>query len=82
MICSRTSPYGNNVGYTEGSHQGFFFVTTADLYTRPGLTLSVEFFPPKTDRGEENLEAMANEKLNPDFCSVTYGAGGSMRENR
>ena len=27
----------------------------ADLYAQPGLTLSVEFFPPKTDKGEEAL---------------------------
>ena len=54
----------------------------ADLYARPGLTLSVEFFPPKTDKGEENLfnEIETIKKLNPTFCSVTYGAGGSTRE--
>ena len=54
----------------------------ADLYARPGLTLSVEFFPPKTDKGEENLfnEVEVIKRLNPAFCSVTYGAGGSTRE--
>lgn len=54
----------------------------ADLYTRPGLTLSVEFFPPKTAKGEENLfsEIAIIKRLNPSFCSVTYGAGGSTRE--
>lgn len=54
----------------------------ADLYARPGLTLSVEFFPPKTDKGEENLfsEIAAIKRLNPGFCSVTYGAGGSTRD--
>ena len=54
----------------------------ADLYARPGLTLSVEFFPPKTEKGEENLfSEVANiKRLNPGFCSVTYGAGGSTRE--
>ncbi len=84
MICSRTSPYANNVGYTEGSHRGFFCVTLADLYARPGLTLSVEFFPPKTDKGEENLfcDGAVTKRLNPAFCSVTYGVGGSARENR
>jgi len=57
-------------------------VKIADLYARPGLTLSVEFFPPKTDKGEENLfsEIAAIKRLNPAFGSVTYGAGGSMRE--
>ena len=42
-------------------------------------TISFEVFPPKKD-GEfeaafETLNAMG--KLNPDFISVTYGAGGS-----
>ena len=54
----------------------------ADLYARPGLTLSVEFFPPKTDKGDENLfrEIEIIKRLNPAFYSVTYGAGGSTRE--
>jgi methylenetetrahydrofolate reductase (NADPH) len=53
-----------------------------DLYAQPGLTLSVEFFPPKTDKGDENLfsEIEIIKRLNPAFCSVTYGAGGSTRE--
>jgi methylenetetrahydrofolate reductase (NADPH) len=57
-------------------------VKLADLYARHGLTLSVEFFPPKTDKGEENLfnEIEIIKRLNPAFCSVTYGAGGSTRE--
>jgi methylenetetrahydrofolate reductase (NADPH) len=57
-------------------------VKLADLYARPELTLSVEFFPPKTDKGEENLfsEIEVIKRLDPAFCSVTYGAGGSTRE--
>jgi methylenetetrahydrofolate reductase (NADPH) len=57
-------------------------VKLADLYARPGLTLSVEFFPPKTEKGEESLfsEIEIIKRLNPGFCSVTYGAGGSTRE--
>jgi methylenetetrahydrofolate reductase (NADPH) len=57
-------------------------VKLADLYARPELTLSVEFFPPKTDKGEENLfnEVEVIKGLKPAFCSVTYGAGGSTRE--
>ena len=53
-----------------------------DLYARPVLTLSVEFFPPKTDKGEQSLfhEVEVLKKLNPSFCSMTYGAGGSTRE--
>jgi methylenetetrahydrofolate reductase (NADH) len=57
-------------------------VKLADLYARARLTLSVEFFPPKTDKGEENLfsEIEIIKRLHPGFCSVTYGAGGSTRE--
>jgi methylenetetrahydrofolate reductase (NADPH) len=45
-------------------------------------TLSFEFFPPKTERGRHTLwrtmEDLAD--LDPDFVSVTYGAGGSTRD--
>lgn len=45
--------------------------------------ISFEFFPPKTDEGDRNLiekTIPALLKLKPDFCSVTYGAGGSTRD--
>ncbi|ORE93456.1 methylenetetrahydrofolate reductase [NAD(P)H] [Acuticoccus yangtzensis] len=44
--------------------------------------VSFEFFPPKSDAMEETLWATITklEPLNPDFVSVTYGAGGSTRE--
>ena len=44
---------------------------------------SFEFFPPKTDLGREKLNTVRDElnKLGPDFFSVTYGAGGSTRDN-
>jgi len=46
------------------------------------MTISVEFFPPKDQAGEDRLwEAMnALHLLAPDFISVTYGAGGSTRD--
>ena len=46
------------------------------------LHVSFEFFPPKNDAMEERLwECVSKlERLNPDFVSVTYGAGGSTRE--
>ncbi|MBU6268732.1 MAG: methylenetetrahydrofolate reductase [NAD(P)H] [Sphingomonadales bacterium] len=49
----------------------------------PGdISVSFEFFPPKTEKMEEQLwEAItALAPLNPSFVSVTYGAGGTTRE--
>src|SRR5262249_35164971 len=45
--------------------------------------ISFEFFPPKTDEGDQTLlnktlPALLQSK--PDYCSVTYGAGGSTRD--
>lgn len=43
------------------------------------LPLSLEFFPPKTPEGVTKLAATRQQlyALRPQFCSVTYGAGGS-----
>ncbi len=51
--------------------------------SRPArLPLSLEFFPPKTPEGVSKLAAVRKElyALEPQFCSVTYGAGGSTQE--
>ena len=48
-----------------------------------GASLSFEFFPPKEKAGEEKLfrNISVLEKLEPDFVSVTYGAGGGTSKN-
>ena len=46
------------------------------------LPISLEFFPTKTDEGAQKLR-VARQKLyalKPQFCSVTFGAGGSTQE--
>lgn len=47
-----------------------------------GPTVSVEFFPAKTEEGERQLRATLGELagLRPSFASVTYGALGSTRD--
>ena len=48
---------------------------------RPAV--SFEFFPPRTDEGDRTLlekTIPALLALKPDYCSVTFGAGGSTRE--
>lgn len=45
--------------------------------------ISFEFFPPKTPEGDRNLLEKTLPALiqtGPDYCSVTYGAGGSTRD--
>ncbi len=54
----------------------------SELLKRDGITFSLEVFPPKTS--EKYTETAATAKkiaaLNPDFMSVTYGAGGGTSE--
>ena len=58
-----------------------------DIYARARSAerpvVSFEFFPTKTEEGERILlekTIPALTQLKPDFCSVTYGAGGSTRD--
>ena len=46
------------------------------------LPISFEFFPPKTPEGADKLRTVRQQlyALQPQFCSVTYGAGGSTQE--
>lgn len=43
------------------------------------IPLSLEFFPPKTPEGVEKLRLVRRQlyAIAPEFCSVTFGAGGS-----
>jgi methylenetetrahydrofolate reductase (NADPH) len=53
-----------------------------DLLATDGPVFSIEFFPPRTPEGVtqlfETVEAL--KALEPDYVSVTYGAGGSTRD--
>jgi methylenetetrahydrofolate reductase (NADPH) len=46
------------------------------------IPISFEFFPPKTPEGAAKLRIARQQLylLKPEFCSVTYGAGGSTQE--
>jgi methylenetetrahydrofolate reductase (NADPH) len=48
----------------------------------PSVPVSFEFFPPNTPVGSEKLKAVVKDlaQLDPEYFSVTYGAGGSTRE--
>lgn len=54
-----------------------------ELLARRAPVISVEFFPPKDERGGDKIIEAAEEirkQIDPDFVSITYGAGGSTRE--
>jgi len=50
--------------------------------TLDDFALSLEFFPPKTPEGVDKLRTARQQlyALHPEFCSVTFGAGGSTQE--
>ncbi|HEX3720956.1 MAG TPA: methylenetetrahydrofolate reductase [NAD(P)H] [Verrucomicrobiae bacterium] len=58
-----------------------------DIHARKAVlrqpVISFEFFPPKTAEGDRTLleqTVPALKDMRPDYCSVTYGAGGGTRE--
>ena len=52
------------------------------ILQKKSKTFSFELFPPKTEKGHENLSHTIEQlaSLKPDFFSCTYGAGGGNRE--
>ncbi|HIV69311.1 MAG TPA: methylenetetrahydrofolate reductase [NAD(P)H] [Candidatus Aquabacterium excrementipullorum] len=50
--------------------------------TQNAWPISLEFFPPKTPEGADKLTAVRQQlyPLKPQYCSVTYGAGGSTQD--
>lgn len=55
----------------------------SEFYKKKQITVSFEFFPPKTEEGEAKLFQTIGElkKLSPSFVSVTYGALGNTQAN-
>ncbi len=55
----------------------------SEMLDRPGPVFSFEFFPPKSPEAADQLlgtVAELRDMHQPDYVSVTYGAGGSTRE--
>jgi methylenetetrahydrofolate reductase (NADH) len=59
--------------------EGFMGLPSSKRLTRHPPHVSFEFFPPKSPAGWEKLKETAAHltEFNPDFTSVTFGAGGS-----
>ncbi len=56
----------------------------ADIHKQKKTVLSFEIFPPKKDEELKNIDKTLEIlcELNPDFISVTFGAGGSSNNNK
>lgn len=57
-------------------------MSLVEFYSRPGVTVSYELFPPKTRWGERALMQNVAQlmSLSPSFITCTYGAGGSSQQ--
>lgn len=54
----------------------------SDLFAQKRPLRSLEFFPPRDEVGIGTLRTSATslKRINPDFVSITYGAGGTTRD--
>jgi len=57
-------------------------MSSTEAAGKTAFPISLEFFPPKTPEGAAKLRVArrALYELKPEFCSVTYGAGGSTQQ--
>ena len=53
-----------------------------DLYKSKKNVLSLEFFPPRNEKAAESFGGLVDDlaQLQPDYMSMTFGAGGSTRD--
>ncbi len=53
-----------------------------ELYQNGKPLISMEFFPPRDETAEQVFSKTVDDlaELNPDYLSVTFGAGGSTRD--
>lgn len=89
MVSTKTSPesqsYMTNLSTSSESsfeNVGLGPVGRTAGRLRQDVHVSFEFFPPKSQKMEERLWSTIQKlaPLNPDFVSVTYGAGGTTQE--
>jgi methylenetetrahydrofolate reductase (NADPH) len=61
---------------------GDLIMRVTSLYESKKPLISMEFFPPRNEKTAETFGTLVDNlsKLNPDYMSVTFGAGGSTRD--